>query len=44
LEDSNRAAIASCIIVAALASLLAAGILLASAKNLHTGDVIGRGC
>jgi uncharacterized membrane protein len=41
LEDSTRAAIAFCLIVAALASLLAAGVLLASAKGLKGNEVIG---
>ncbi|MEO5714921.1 MAG: DUF1345 domain-containing protein [Luteolibacter sp.] len=41
LEDSNRATIASCLIIAALASLLAAGGLLATAKTLSGGEVIG---
>lgn len=41
LQDSNRAAIACCLIVAALVSLLAAGVLLGSAKSLEGDDVLG---
>lgn len=41
LQDANRAAIACCMIVAALASLFGAGILLAEAKALTGNQVIG---
>ena len=41
LQDSNRAAIACCLIFAALASLLGAGVLLSSAKSLKGNDIIG---
>lgn len=41
LQDSNRVAIACCLIFAALASLLGAGVLLASAKSLKGNDVTG---
>lgn len=41
LQDASRAAIACCMIVAALASLFGAGILLAEAKALTGSKVIG---
>lgn len=40
-QDSSRATIASCLIIAALASLAAAGTLLGKAKILHDQNVTG---
>ena len=40
LQDSSRAAICGCVVLAAVASLFGAGLLLGSAKGLAGGEVV----